>query len=180
MEERRRHRRIAVKIPVRWKIKKGATQAPTDAFLFDTRNIARRGAFLRTSLRPQKGSPVELELNVRKGSAPIKVTGKIVWVAKKWPHSYLYPGIGIEFGKTAKENHKKLDTFLRNKFNNIRDAIKLKKMYLTLKGMASELVDLEERHASAVHFKKVLSDAISEIDEVAHMLDKEINEVKRL
>jgi len=131
-------------------------------------------------LRPKKGSSVELEVKVHKDSRPIKLKGKVRWIAKKRTHPYLYPGIGIEFDKISKDDRKKLNVFVRNKFSNFRDALALKKMYMALKDMASKLVELEERHASAVHFKKVLDSAINEIDEVAHMLDREINEIKKL
>ena len=179
MKERRKYKRIAIKVPIKWKIEKHQ-QKPADAFLFDTRNITQHGLFLKTTLRPKKGSRVELELKVHNDSRPLKLKGKIVWVAKKRDYPYLYPGIGIEFEKIPKGDYKELTTFLRYKFGNFRDALELRNMYLKLKEMASRLVELEERHSSAVHFKNVINSAINEIDEVAHILDKEINEIKKM
>ncbi len=180
MKERRRHKRIAIKTPVKWKSGRHIKERLADAFFLNTRNIAQAGLFLKTTLRPKRGSHIELELITRKRSKPIKLKGKVVWVAKKRSQLHLYPGIGIEFKETSRNERKKLNAFLHNKFNNLHDAFELKNMYIKLKDMASRLVELEERHSSARHFKRVLDNAISEIDDVAHILDREINEIKRM
>jgi len=180
MKDRRKHKRISVITPVKWRIRKSRKQNFTDALLFDTRNVTKRGIFLKTLLRPKHGSTVELEFTPNNSSRPIKLKGKVVWIAKKQTHPRLAPGIGIKFEKMSREDFKKLNIFFRNKSANLRDAVKLKKMYLQLKNMASDLVVMEEKHASAVHFKSVLDNAISEIDTIAHILDKEINEIKKL
>ena len=179
-QERRRDKRIGIKIPIKWKSERHITQNFANAFLFDTYNITRGGLFLKTTLRPKKGSRVELELKIPKTPKPLKLKGRVRWIAKKRRHPYLYPGIGIAFEKVPREDYKKLNIFLRNKFNNFRDATELKNMYIELKDMASRLVELEEKHASAIHFKKVVDNAINEIDDVAHILDKEINEIKEM
>ena len=178
-QERRKYKRIAIKVPINWKIEKHQ-QKHADALLFDTQNITQHGLFLKTTLRPKKGSRIELELKVSNNLRPLKLKGKVAWVAKKRSHPYLYPGVGIEFAQIPKGDHKKLTTFLRYKFGNFRDALELRNMYLKLKGMASRLVELEERHSSALHFKNVIDSAINEIDEVAHILDREINEIKNM
>lgn len=69
---------------------------------------------------------------------------------------------------------------MQNKLSNFRDACELKNMYIKLKTMASRLVELEERHLSATRFKRVLNNAINEIDDIAHLLDREINEIKKM
>ena len=180
MKERRTGKRIAIRIPIKWKSERRTKENLTNALLFDTRNITRGGLFLKTVLRPKKGSRVELELKISKTAKPLKLNGRIAWIAEKRKHPYLYPGVGIEFAKISRKDCRKLNTFLKNKFDNFRDALELKNMYVKLKDMAARLVQLEERHSSAVHFKNVLDNAINEIDDVAHILDKEINEVKEM
>ena len=109
-----------------------------------------------------------------------KSAQKSLRVAKKRRHPYLYPGIGIEFRDIPRKEYKKLGAFMKNRLDNFRDARELKNMYIKLKNMASRLVELEERHSSATRFKKVLDNAISEIDDVAHILDREIDEIKKM
>lgn len=182
MKERRRYKRLAIKIPVTWEWEGGKKRNLADAFLFDAHNITTSGLFVKTPLqpRPKKGSRIKLEIGLNKEPKPIKLKGKVVWVAKKRKEPYLYPGIGIEFRNVPREEYKKLNAFIKNKLGNFRDARELKNMYIKLKNMASRLVELEERHLSATHFKKVLDNAISEIDDVAHILDREINEIKKM
>ncbi len=178
--ERRRHKRLVIKVPIKWRLAKGTKQNVADALLFDTANITRRGLFLKTDLRPKVGSLIDLELTLNNCPRPIKLKGKVVWIAKLKSHPRLYPGVGIQFEKISQEDYKQLNAFLRYKFANFHDAMELKNLYLRLKNMASRLVELEERHASAVHFRNAIENAILEIDDVAHILDKEINEIKQL
>ena len=60
------------------------------------------------------------------------------------------------------------------------DRFELKRLYLQLKEMSARLVELEECHPTAEHFRKVISNAIAELDAAAHILDYEINELKHL
>ena len=46
--------------------------------------------------------------------------------------------------------------------------------------MAARLVEVEECHPTAEHFRKVIERAVEELDTVAHILDFEINELKNL
>lgn len=180
MKERREYKRIAIKVPVNWKSERHWKSKRSDAFFFHTHNITSKGLFLKTNLRPKKGSRLSLELKVRKVKKPITLGGKVIWIARKTEQPYHYPGLGIEFENIPKKDHRRLYAFLRDKSGNFQDAIKLKNMYMQLKDMASNLVDLEERHSSAIHFKKILDNAISEIDDVAHILDREISEIKKM
>jgi Tfp pilus assembly protein PilZ len=180
MKERRRYKRLGIKIPVLWKSEAYKKQNLADAFLFDTRNITTAGLFLKTPLQPKKGSRIDLLLNLNKSSKPIRLKGKVIWVAKKQAQPHLYPGIGVEFIDIPEKEYKRLNVFIKNKIANFRDARELKNMYIKLKNMASRLVELEEHHSSATHFKKVIDNAINEIDDVAHILDREINEIKKM
>jgi Tfp pilus assembly protein PilZ len=178
--ERRRYKRLAIKIPITWDGEGLKKRNIADAFLFDTHDLTTRGLFLKTPLRPKRGSHINLTIKLDRRSKPIRLKGKIRWIAKKREHSYLYPGIGIEFKDVSLKDRRNLNAFIKNKLSNFRDARELKNMYLKLKNMASRLIELEERHSSATRFKKVLDNAIREIDDVAHILDREINEIKKM
>lgn len=180
MEEKRRRRRIAIRMPVIWKKEGNAKQNCTEAFLLDIHNLTTSGLFLKTNMRQKKGAHVDLLLNLNDKTKPIKLRGKVRWIADKKKQPYLYPGLGIEFENISRDEYRRLSVFIKNKLANFRDARELKNMYIKLKNMAWRLVELEERYASATHFKKVIDNAIKEIDEVAHILDREINEIKNM
>lgn len=179
-KDRRRYKRLAIKMPISWRSEGEKKSNLADAFLFDIRNITPSGLFVRTSVKPKKSSRLELIININRKGKPIILKGKVVWIASKKKHPYLYPGIGIAFEHIPRDEYKKLNTFIKDKLINFRDARKLKDMYIKLKNMASRLVELEERHSSAIHFRKVIDNAINEIDDVAHILDREINEIKKM
>ena len=180
MRDRRRTRRLAIKTPISWHFEGHKGRKLNNGFLFDAQNITASGLFLKTHLRPKIGTHLKLKFDLNNHRGPIKLKGKVVWVATKKKHSYRYPGVGIKFGKMDEEDRKRLNTFIKNKLSNYRDANELKNMYLSLKEMASRLVELEERHSTAMHFKRAIDCAVNEIDNVAHILDREINEIKKM
>jgi hypothetical protein len=53
-------------------------------------------------------------------------------------------------------------------------------MYAELKAMMTELTAVEECHPTAEHFRNVIDKAIRELDAVAEMLEREINELRHL
>ena len=178
--ERRHRKRFPIHLPIKWKKSGSSSDNISEAFLLDAKNIASSGLFLRTQIKPKKGSYIELILDPNNGSKPFTLRGRVAWVASKKKHPYLYPGLGIKFLVMSHSTYRQFSNFIKYKVANYNDAKKLKDMYQRLKDMASSLVELEEKHLSATHFKKVIDNAISEIDNVAHMLDKEINEVRNL
>ena len=111
---------------------------------------------------------------------PITAVGQVVWVAKKKSQPTHFPGMGIQLVEMSKIDQKRFNKFCAEKVASFKDAKELKSMYLYLKSLVSRLIELEERHEGAVHFKKAIENAIKELDEVAHLLDKETIEVKRL
>jgi len=113
-------------------------------------------------------------------SHPIDVLGQVAWIADKQKNPTYYPGIGVRFTKIDPEDKRELIKFLNKKFRNYKDAQELKKMYLTLIDMGARLVELGERHPGAIYFKKAVDNAIKEISEVAHLIDKEVSEIKNL
>lgn len=86
--------------------------------------------------------------------------------------------LGIAFSDISEHEKNLLLQFIHQK--NIKEAKELKKMYLELKEMAARLVELEECHPTAEHFRKIIYRAIAELEEVAHILDHEISEIKNL
>ncbi len=181
MNERRRFERLAIKIPVKWKMGGRHKKTTAPGFLLTTHNITKAGLFLGTSSPiPKKGDRVELGITLPGTRSPLWIKGIVVWRARKQSSAHFYPGVGIRFTRLDKKKSAILHRFIENKIRNFRDARELKHMYLTLKDMASRLVELEERHASATHFKKVITNAVNDIDEVAHILDREINEIKHM
>ncbi|MBI4436938.1 MAG: hypothetical protein HY590_05985 [Candidatus Omnitrophica bacterium] len=68
----------------------------------------------------------------------------------------------------------------KKKSRNLREAMEMKGMYLTLIEIAARLVEIEERHRGASHFRKILEKAIREIDRVAHLIDREVWELRRM
>ena len=179
-KDRRKHKRIAIKMPVHWRRVGRKADNIADAFLLDVKNITPSGLYLKTTVRPKKGSFIEIAFKPNRGSKEIYIKGRVMWIASKKKHPYLYPGIGVKFFDISGKDYRQLNDIIKHKLINYKDAKKLKDMYSKLKEMASNLVELEERHLSATHFKNVLDNAIAEIDDVAHMLDREINEVKNL
>ncbi len=105
---------------------------------------------------------------------PAKITRIIPSKAKGDGHY----DIGIEFLKIEEHDKDLIIKFIHQK--NLKEAKELKKMYLELKEMAARLVELEESHPTAEHFRKVISGTISELDAAAHILDHEIIELRGL
>ena len=180
MKDRRQKKRLAIKVPIIWNPRGCKGENVTDGFLIDAQNVTTTGLFLRTDMHPKKGSRVRLKLDINKKTKPIELNGRVVWIARKKKYSYQYPGVGIKFEHGSRDEHKRLGIFVKNKLGNFHDANELKNMYKGLKDMASRLVELEERHPTAAHFKKAIYYAIGKIDNVAHILDREINEIKKM
>lgn len=86
--------------------------------------------------------------------------------------------VGIKFNNLRDKTRDYLVRFIQQK--NLKEAKQLKKMYLDLKEMEAKLIELEERHPTAKHFRKVIEKAVSELDTVAHILDYEITELRTL
>jgi Tfp pilus assembly protein PilZ len=176
---KRLHRRLALDVEVKWHRKKDKS-ASSKAYLFRTKNFAQHGLFLKTDKKFKLGMDMDLEFTLPTVSHPIDVMGRVAWIADKDKNPTYYPGIGIRFTKIDTEEKKELVKFLNRKFRNYKDAQELKKMYLTLIDMGARLVELGERHPGAIYFKKAVDNAIKEISEVAHLIDKEVSEIKNL
>lgn len=180
MEERRKFKRLAISIPIALKMREANKPCFTKAFLFDAKNIGEAGLFLNTSIKYKKGKILLFNLILKKNLRPISIKGEVIWSTKKDKRYNTYSGVGIKFVEISQKDSIALKKFINNKIKSYKDAKELKSMYLKLKGMAARLVELEERHSTASRFKKVIDKAIKEIDNIAHLIDREIVEVKNL
>lgn len=177
--ERRDTKRLAVSIKVKvCRIDKD-TLHTVDAYFLETKDMTQRGLFLRASDSLPMNTRLKLEMELTPDTPPVSVEGKVAWIAKKFNRGY-YPGMGIRITRIKKDEGKRLKNFLRDKFRNYRHALELKKMYLSLKEMAGRLYELEQSHPHAEHFRKVIDNAVDQIDQIAHILDREVWEVKSL
>jgi len=132
--------------------------------------------------------PINTELDVcmklsyfvgaRKVQKTVKCKAKIVRIESSENKEKGAFRVGIAFGQIKKENLLVLKKYIQKK--NLREAKELKRLYLRLKEMAARLVEVEECHPTAEHFRRVINTAIIELDAAAHILDYEINELKAL
>jgi hypothetical protein len=121
---------------------------------------------------------ISFTINSHKVKRNVCCAAKIVRIEPPEPKEDVNYNIGIEFSNIGEDDKDFLLKFISKK--NIKEATELKRIYLELKQMAGRLVEIEECHPTAEHFRKVIDRAIEELDTVAHILDFEINELKNL
>jgi hypothetical protein len=177
--KKRKYKRLALEISVRIKPHKGKAYV-SKAALLKTKNLSKKGLFVMTPNVLAKDTAVDVELHSTARIEPVKLEGRISWIADKEENPAFYPGMGIEITKITPKDKKFLSSFMSRKVSDYKDAVELKNMYLKLKVMASILLDIQERHESAIRVKKVLDRAIIELDQIAHVLDREVKEIKEL
>jgi len=177
--DRRDAKRLAVSSNIKVYRLDKKTHHTLSAYFLEAKDMTQKGFFVKI----QKPLPINTELKIRlplpDASGYITLEGKVAWIAKRTQVGY-YPGMGIAITKIKRGDSKKIRDFLKNKFRNYHQALELKKMYHMLKEMGGKLYDMEQSHIHALHFKKVIDHAIQEIDNIAHILDREVWEVKRL
>jgi len=182
LSDRRKHRRIALELQIEFK-KKGAKRSNSGkAVIYKTkiRNISQGGIYIATNKTFPPKTLLDINLKVKSFKKTLKMTGKVVWVAKKHKQPTHFPGMGVQIIGVEAADKKKFLKFMNERMRSFKDAYELKGMYLYLKFLVSRLIELEERHPGAGHFKKAIENAVQELDDVAHLLDKETREVKRL
>lgn len=177
---RRQYRRLALDLEIKWHTKRNGKEGSSKAYFLRTKNIAQHGLFLKTDRAFHLGKELDLEFSLPTITHPVDIVGRVVWIANKDKNPTYYPGIGVRIIKITPEDKKELISYLNKKFRNYRDAQELKQMYLDLIDMGARLVELGERHPGAIYFKKAVDNAIKEISEVAHLIDKEVSEIKNL
>ncbi|MCP4650934.1 MAG: PilZ domain-containing protein [PVC group bacterium] len=176
-EERRSHPRFISTLPL---------EISTPDFNFQTRttNLSCSGILCEID----RFIPVQTKLNVtmrlslvvddhkiKKSVSCPAIVSRIDPAEQKDIGNY---NVGIVFLHIEGKDKEFILQFIRQK--NLKEAKELKRLYLQLKEMAGRLVELEECHPTAEHFRKVISGAIMELDAAAHILDYEINELKNL
>jgi len=58
------------------------------------------------------------------------------------------------------------------------DCRKLGKIYLQLKELEAELLEIELRHEAHKHFKQIILEAVEKLDKIAHLVLFEAKEIK--
>lgn len=175
--DNRKHPRFILILPL---------QISTKDFSVETnsKNISTTGVFCDVD----RVIPVDTEVDVsmklsyvldgHKKQRTVKCNGKVAWIDSSRQEEKGTCRVGIAFDKIEGEDSVVLKQYIQKK--NLKEARELKKLYLRLKEMAARLVEVEECHPTAEHFRKVINTAIIELDAAAHILDFEINELKNL
>ncbi|MFH1867671.1 MAG: PilZ domain-containing protein [Candidatus Omnitrophota bacterium] len=177
--ERRYTKRLAYALKVKvYRVDKDATRL-LEAYVLETRDVNLKGLFLKTPKVFPIGTEVILEIDISSEKKPLFAAGEIAWIAKPYQKKY-YPGMGVCITEIKRGDGKKLKEFFKDKFRNYHHALELKNMYIQLKNMGGRLYELEELHPHAENFKKAIDNAIKEIDQIAHVIDREVWEVKSL
>ncbi|MFA5068742.1 MAG: PilZ domain-containing protein [Candidatus Omnitrophota bacterium] len=178
-KERRYSKRLAVHINIKVFRLDKKTMRTVRAYLLDARDMTKEGVFLRGNAAFPLDTRLRLEFNLPGGDTPVVADARVAWQAKP-SHPGYYPGMGVSITRIRRGDGKRLRDFLRLRLRNYRHAVKLKNMYMQLKDMGARLYELERSHMQAEHFRKVIERAIIEIDSIAHLIDKEVWEVKSL
>ena len=178
-QDRRGSKRLVVSARVKVYRLDKKTHRMLSAYFLEARDMTRKGFFVKTQKPLPVGTELKIEITIPDSSESIILQSKVAWIAKRSQVGY-YPGMGIAITKTERGDTKRMIEFLKKKFRNYHQALELKKMYHQLKEMGAKLYDMEQSHLHALHFKKVIDHTIKEIDNIAHILDREVWEVKRL
>jgi Tfp pilus assembly protein PilZ len=177
--ERRHRKRLAVNVNIKIQSIGSKGSRFVNAYFPEVKDMAQRGFFLKTKNPLPVNTELIVEIKFPSEAEAIIAHAKVVRIARPTDMSG-YPGMGVYLTKIRKSDSNKINRFLKEKFRNYRHALELKKMYLQLKEMAARLYELERLHMQAEHFKKVIEHAVKEIDNIAHILDREVWEVKSL
>ncbi|MBU1087884.1 MAG: PilZ domain-containing protein [Candidatus Omnitrophica bacterium] len=173
----RKHPRFIVVLPL---------QISTEEFTINTtsRNVSCSGVFCYVD----RFIPIDTDVNVsmrvfdlsdgQKVQRTVKCKAKVVRIETAENKENETCRVGISFGVIEGDDLEVLKKYIQKK--NLKEAKELKRLYLRLKEMAARLVEVEECHPTAEHFRKVINTAIIELDAAAHILDYEINELKTL
>jgi CRISPR/Cas system CSM-associated protein Csm2 small subunit len=177
--DRRHRKRLAVNANVKIQSTEGRVSRSVNAYFPEVKDMTQRGFFLKTKNPLPVNTKLIVEIKFPSEKEAIIAHAKVVRIARPSDIG-CYPGMGVYLTKIKRTDGIKINRFLKEKFQNYRHALELKKMYTQLKEMAARLYELERSHMQAEHFKIVIEHAIKEIDNIAHILDREVWEVKRL
>ncbi|MCM8813972.1 MAG: PilZ domain-containing protein [Candidatus Omnitrophica bacterium] len=175
--DKRRHPRFTLTLPLE-------INGPDFHVATSTMNVSCGGVFCETEHFLPLGTEVKITMRLsfyvqnQKVRKTVSCSAKVARVEPPEDKGLGKYTIGISFVRLDAHDKEVLREFIHKK--NLREAQELKKMYLTLKEMAGRLVELEECHPTAEHFRRVVNRSIIELDTVAHVLDHEISELIRL
>ena len=175
----RRTKRLALHLVVKLQKKNNNAKGDFDGCLVKTKDIGSKGFFLKTGNEFKKGTKFDVHIFLTGKPKPIHASGEVSWIAKKNQIGY-YPGVGIKITDITPQDRETLNAYIKRKFQNYKHAMELRDMYLGLKSMGARLSELQEYHPDAENFRKVVDTAILQMDNLAHLLNKEIWEVKEL
>ncbi len=150
----------------------------------ETKNVSCSGLYCEVDRFIPKETEVKVSMKIaltidtRKVKKIINCPAKVVCIDPPNPRGNINYNIGLEFSNIEESDRDLLSKYIHKK--NIKEAKELKRIYLQLKQMAARLIEVEECHPTAEHFRKVVDRAVEELDAVAHILDFEINELKNL
>lgn len=175
--ENRRHPRFILMLPL--EISSGDFSLETQ-----TKNISCSGLYCKVDRFIPKETEIKVSMKIsftiddHKVKKTINCLAKVVRIDPPNPLRNANYNIGIAFSSLRTDDKDILLKYIHKK--NIKEAKELKRIYLQLKQMAARLVEVEECHPTAEHFRRVIERAVEELDTVAHILDFEINELKNL
>ena len=175
--EKRKYRRFVLNLPLE-------ISTPGFHVLTKTKNISSSGIYCQVNryipLRTKLNIMMKLSFFVdgQKVRKTVNCPAEVIRIEPQSKRDTANYHIGIAFSGIEEKSRNFILQYVRQK--NLKEAKELKKMYLDLKQMAANLVELEESHPTAEHFRKVIERAIGDLDVVAHILDYEINELKNL
>ncbi len=156
-----------------------------DDFSFNSemKDISCSGLFCRTNhyIAPKTELKVVLNIPICKDAKIEKKKfasfGKVVRIEPKVQSEGADYNLGISFDNISMAEKDLILRFIRQR--NFKESEELRDMYFELKKTITKLEALEESHPTAEHFCKVITQAITELDDVANSLDTEITEIKK-
>jgi hypothetical protein len=175
--DNRKHPRFILVVPL---------QISTEDFTINTtsKNISCAGVFCYVDRFIPINTKLDISMKLahivdgQKAQKTIKCKARVVRIDSSESRESGSCRVGIAFDSIEGQDREILIKYIQKK--NLKEAKELKRLYLRLKEMAARLVEVEECHPTAEHFRKVINTAIIELDAAAHILDYEINELKTL
>ena len=103
-DERRRHGRLSLKVPVDY--------SSVDAFFSEfTTNINEGGMFIEIDAPPELGTDVQLQFHLPGEDQPLQVEGRVAWISDGKADSPA--GAGVEFKNLTPEAREQINCIVR-------------------------------------------------------------------
>ena len=108
----RRDLRLPVNVEVR--VRESDDTGGEGELYFDTVDLSRNGAFLRSELLFEEGTLVDITFSLPKAKAAVQAKARVVWVNKK-PVADSEPGMGLELLDLQDSERQAIETFIRRR-----------------------------------------------------------------